>query len=299
MHSLFTKLDAGIYLSHKMSMTETKNNTVTTTNTANKASPKSGSLPYTSLKGVLLLALAFELGLLLIGMGFQYVFMIQVHYPLDFRSPLWGAIGFLGLLLAMRLIFCDRNRKLRILKQSFFFLDSVVTTLANNLSLGEIILLSTSAAICEEYFFRGILDPLITPFFSNLLCAYAHLGMAIFSFPLVGVLYFATGFLMSFLTQVSGGLTAPIIAHLLYDIAILSHLRRKARLYNSRQNEFPQYMLDQNDSTQKRHDDSLLLQIEVENFRGNSNAHRPDGIRRFSNEQTSDQEDNKKDISGH
>ncbi len=287
-----------------MSMTETKNKTDATPKATSFRSTFHSTLPSTSFKRVLLLALGFELGLLLIGMGFQYVFMVQVRYPVDMLSPLWGATGFVGLLLAMRLIFSDVNRKFRILKQSFFFLDSVVTTLARNLSLGEIILLSTSAALCEEYFFRGILDPLITPVFSNLLCAYAHLGIAIFSFPLVGLLYFATGLLMSVLTQVSGGLTAPIIAHLLYDVAILNHLKKKATLYTSQQREVQPNGSDQNDLRQNlldqtRHDESLLRQIEIEKFGANSTAHRSDIIQCLPKEQPSNQEDKKKDISGH
>lgn len=82
--------------------------------------------------------------------------------------------------------------------------------------------LSASAGVCEEIFFRGVVEADSGILMANLFFAFAHMPK-LYYISYAGWAM-AVGFLMSFLKAKTGGLIAPIIAHTLIDVISLSIL---------------------------------------------------------------------------
>ena len=81
------------------------------------------------------------------------------------------------------------------------------------------------AGVGEELLFRGALEPLVGPWWSNVLFGLAHAVT-----PLYAVLAGAMGLLFSMELQATGNLLAPILTHALYDWlafrALIADVRR-------------------------------------------------------------------------
>ncbi|MDQ3910761.1 MAG: CPBP family intramembrane metalloprotease [Actinomycetota bacterium] len=84
----------------------------------------------------------------------------------------------------------------------------------------DLVLVAVFSGVGEEVFFRGVLQPELGIVLASLLFGVLHLGpdrrYLIWTFWAVGV-----GFLFGFLYERTGGLLAPIIAHVMHNAATL------------------------------------------------------------------------------
>ena len=88
------------------------------------------------------------------------------------------------------------------------------------------IIIGTAAGIGEEWLFRGILQPLVGIVIASMLFGLAHVGST--RMLPFGVWATGMGAIMGTLAMATGGLTAPIVAHGVYDILALEYIRRGA-----------------------------------------------------------------------
>lgn len=90
----------------------------------------------------------------------------------------------------------------------------------------SIIIIGAMAGIGEEWLFRGVLQPLAGLMVASLLFGLAHVGnRGMFAF---GIWAAGMGLLLGALAQATQGLTAPIVAHGVYDMLALAYIRRGA-----------------------------------------------------------------------
>ena len=104
--------------------------------------------------------------------------------------------------------------------------DTIVP-LFGGLSPAAIVALGAAAGVGEEWIFRGVLQPMAGLVVASLVFGLAHVG-GIRMLPF-GVWATGMGFVMGTLVILTGGLTAPMVAHGLYDILALEYIRRGAR----------------------------------------------------------------------
>jgi uncharacterized protein len=88
------------------------------------------------------------------------------------------------------------------------------------------IAIGTAAGVGEEWVFRGIVQPLAGLTAASVIFGLAHVGSA--RMLAFGVWAAMMGVIMGALAVVTGGLTAPMVAHGLYDILALQYIRRGA-----------------------------------------------------------------------
>jgi uncharacterized protein len=86
--------------------------------------------------------------------------------------------------------------------------------------------IGTAAGVGEEWVFRGIVQPLAGLTAASVIFGLAHVGSA--RMLAFGVWAAMMGVIMGALAVVTGGLTAPMVAHGLYDILALQYIRRGA-----------------------------------------------------------------------
>jgi membrane protease YdiL (CAAX protease family) len=86
------------------------------------------------------------------------------------------------------------------------------------------VLVGAAAGIGEEWLFRGIVQPLAGIAVATVLFGAAHVGSA--RMLPFGVWASGMGLAMGTLANLTGGLTAPIVAHGVYDILALEYIRR-------------------------------------------------------------------------
>jgi membrane protease YdiL (CAAX protease family) len=102
----------------------------------------------------------------------------------------------------------------------------VIVPLFGRLTLVGSLVLGAAAGIGEEWLFRGILQPMVGLAASSLLFGAAHIG-GLRMLPF-GVWATGMGMAMGTLAMLTGGLTAPMVAHGVYDMLALEYIRRGA-----------------------------------------------------------------------
>jgi membrane protease YdiL (CAAX protease family) len=102
-----------------------------------------------------------------------------------------------------------------------------IVPLFGGLHPAGVVLIGAAAGIGEEWLFRGIVQPLAGLIATSVLFGIAHIGgRRMLPF---GVWAMAMGLVMGALAIVTGGLTAPIVAHGVYDMLALEYIRRGAQ----------------------------------------------------------------------
>jgi hypothetical protein len=102
----------------------------------------------------------------------------------------------------------------------------VLVPLFSRFDVLSVIIIGAAAGIGEEWLFRGVLQPLAGWIVTSVVFGLAHVGnRRMFAF---GVWAMGMGFLLGGLAQATGGLTAPIVAHGVYDMLALAYIRRGA-----------------------------------------------------------------------
>jgi membrane protease YdiL (CAAX protease family) len=102
----------------------------------------------------------------------------------------------------------------------------VLIPLFSRFGAPSIVVTGALAGLGEEWLFRGVLQPLVGIVAASVLFGLAHIGSrTMIGF---GVWAMGMGFLLGVLAQATGGLTAPVVAHGVYDMLALAFIRRGA-----------------------------------------------------------------------
>lgn len=150
-------------------------------------------------------------------------------------APHWGdhpgrdiAIGFAGALLLAALNFLMLTRA-----PSNWLVDGVravyhevLIPLFARFDAGSALAVGIVAGLGEEWLFRGVLQPLVGWVAASVMFGLAHVGGR--NMLPFGVWASVMGLALGALANATGGLTAPVVAHGLYDILALAYLRRGA-----------------------------------------------------------------------
>lgn len=180
-------------------------------------------LDLTKRKDFVFVALLFEGSLVGVAAGLGWWFKIDVPGQLT-----WDVRGILGGLVAtvpMLVMFGLANRfpigPLRKIKQ---FLHEALGPSLRICRWYDLILVAAMAGIGEELLFRGVLQPLTGPVWSNVLFGLVH-----FITPAYALLAGLLGGYLAWVLDLSGNLLAPIIAHALYDFVAFLVVARECR----------------------------------------------------------------------
>jgi membrane protease YdiL (CAAX protease family) len=149
-------------------------------------------------------------------------------------APRWGdpprdvIIGFAGALLLGALNYLLLNNA-----PSNWLVDGVravyhevLVPLFSAFNTASIVLIGALAGIGEEWLFRGVIQPAVGLVVASIAFGLAHIGGR--SMLAFGVWASGMGFVLGGLAILTGGLTAPIVAHGVYDMLALAYLRRGA-----------------------------------------------------------------------
>src|SRR5262249_29531699 len=99
----------------------------------------------------------------------------------------------------------------------------VVHPLFDHVSVWQILLVSVLAGLAEELLFRGVLQLLIGLPVASIIFGMVHVGGR--GFVGYGIWAACIGAFFGWLMDVTGGLTAPVVAHALYDALALAYVR--------------------------------------------------------------------------
>jgi uncharacterized protein len=105
--------------------------------------------------------------------------------------------------------------------------DDVLVPLFSRFGAPSAIIVGVAAGIGEEWLFRGVVQPFAGLIIASVLFGFAHVGGR--SMVPFGVWASGMGLALGALAQLTGGLTAPIVAHGVYDILALAYIRRGAQ----------------------------------------------------------------------
>lgn len=179
-----------------------------------------------SARRVLWLALATQAGLALLAWWLSQTLDVP---------PQWGSPRRdvpLGLLVAVLLAL--GNYLLLTRAPAHWLIDGVrevyratLVPLFSRVSPVGVVALGAAAGVGEEWLFRGVLQPVLGLTAATLLFGAAHVG-GVRMLPF-GVWATLMGLLMGGLTIVTGGITAAVVAHGVYDMLALEYIRRGAQ----------------------------------------------------------------------
>jgi membrane protease YdiL (CAAX protease family) len=102
----------------------------------------------------------------------------------------------------------------------------VLVPLFSRFDLPSVIAVGAVAGIGEEWLFRGVVQPLVGWIAASLVFGFAHVGGR--SMLPFGVWASGMGLALGALAHLTGGLTAPMVAHGVYDMLALAYIRRGA-----------------------------------------------------------------------
>jgi len=111
------------------------------------------------------------------------------------------------------------------------FINKVVKPLADSLSIFSALIISISAGIGEEFFFRAFLQNQFGIIVASVLFGVLHfIGAMKENFILI-VIYTIVGFVLGFIYSYYGSIWIPVFTHAIYDFAALLYLKY---IYNNK-----------------------------------------------------------------
>jgi membrane protease YdiL (CAAX protease family) len=175
---------------------------------------------------VLAIALLTQGGLIALAWWFARALDLPPQWGVPLRDVITGLFS--------ALILAGANYLLLTRAPSNWMVDGIrsayretIVPLFGGLSMPGAIAIGAAAGIGEEWLFRGIVQPLVGLIAASVLFGVAHVG-GVRMLPF-GVWATGMGLIMGTLTIVTGGLTAPIVAHGVYDMLALEYIRRGAQ----------------------------------------------------------------------
>ena len=176
-----------------------------------------------SSRKVLILALLTQLGLIALSWWCATVLDLPPRWGVPWRDVTLG--------IAIASALAVANHYLLTRAPSNWVVDGVrgvyretIVPLFGGLRPAGAVVIGAAAGVGEEWLFRGILQPLTGIGIATVLFGAAHVGnMRMLPF---GVWATGMGLVMGTLAIITGGLTAPMVAHGVYDMLALEYIRR-------------------------------------------------------------------------
>ena len=178
---------------------------------------------------VLLVALATQGGLILVSWWCARAFDLPPRWGLPERDIAVGVVAAAGLAAVNHTLLTRAPSNWIVDGVRAIFHDTIVPLFG---SLGPLsaVAIGAAAGVGEEWFFRGIVQPIVGVAPASVLFGLAHVGgMRMLPF---GVWATGMGLIMAALAVVTGGLLAPIVAHGVYDMLALHYIRRTANRWH-------------------------------------------------------------------
>lgn len=175
---------------------------------------------------ILLLAVATQAALIVIAFSLSRLFDIAPHWGNPARDIVTGVLGAL-VLAAVNFILLTRASSNWLVDGVRAVYHEVLVPLFSRFDTPSILLIGVMAGVGEEWLFRGVLLPTIGWVVSSIVFGVAHIGSR--SMIAFGVWASGMGFVLGGLALLTGGLTAPVVAHGVYDMLALAYLRRGAQ----------------------------------------------------------------------
>ena len=178
-----------------------------------------------SQKNLLKLALVFEGSLAMV-----YVLdRLYQDQALAWVLPTWREVLF-GILSSQALFVFNRVLVRVSIKRRWTifveFLREMIFPIASGLTVFSALLISLSAGIGEELFFRGFLQPKIGILGASAIFGLIHFVFNLKKYYLIVILYIFIGMLFGLIYEFFGGLWAPVIFHCFYDFSALLYFKR-------------------------------------------------------------------------
>jgi CAAX protease family protein len=174
---------------------------------------------------VFLLALLTQTVLILTASVVARIMSLPLHWGQPSRDIGIGLVGAAVLALAnyMLLVHGPANWVVGGVRAVY---HQVLVPLFSRFDTLSIVVVGALAGIGEEWLFRGIFQPLFGWVPASLLFGFAHVGGR--NMLPFGVWASGMGLVLGGLAYATGGLTAPIVAHAVYDMLALAYIRRGA-----------------------------------------------------------------------
>ena len=182
-------------------------------------------------KHITIATLLFEGGLFLVALAAAWMLDIPLFDTVQFQwRAVWLAVAAVGP--PFLLMVCAFRFRWTLLVGLFRDLEEQVLPLFVGTSLLDIAVISTSAGIAEEVFFRGLLQVALGERLNpvlGLVVTSVVFGLAHFITPTYAVVTSIIGFYLGCLFMVSENLLTPIVVHAAYDFLALAYLLRRQR----------------------------------------------------------------------
>lgn len=174
---------------------------------------------------ILLLAVATQAALIGLAFLLSRVFSIAPLWGQPARDVITGLLGAL-VLAALNFLLLTRAPSNWLVDGVREVYHEVLVPLFSRFEAPGIVVIGVLAGIGEEWLFRGVLLPTVGWVLSSIIFGIAHIGSK--SMVAFGVWASGMGFVLGGLALATGGLTAPMVAHGVYDMLALAYLRQGA-----------------------------------------------------------------------
>jgi len=138
----------------------------------------------------------------------------------------WGLVFVAPLVFVNLLLFGPLANSFVILKRCQLFRDQVLVPLALQLDITSALIVSISAGIGEELFFRYMLQTEFGIFIASLLFAVLHFGPIIVNYYFIASIYLLFGLYFGAIFAATGSIWTAVITHAVYDFVALCYLKR-------------------------------------------------------------------------
>lgn len=176
-------------------------------------------------RSIVRLAVATETALVLAAWALARVLKVDVEWGHPERDVFIGAAAALILALVNHTVLM-RLPSSWIVNGVRAVYHELLLPVFGRLDATAIVVIGSAAGLGEEWLFRGVLQPAIGWIVASLAFGLAHAGGR-FMVPF-GVWASAMGAALGGLAILTGGITAPAVAHGLYDMLALAYIRRAA-----------------------------------------------------------------------
>ena len=178
-----------------------------------------------STRSIVALALATEGALVLSAWGLARLLKVDVAWGYPERDVFIGAIAALILALVNHTVLL-RLPSSWIVNGVRAVYHELLLPVFGKLDATSIVVVGVAAGIGEEWLFRGVLQPAVGWIAASVAFGLAHVGGRLMV-PF-GVWASAMGAALGSLAILTDGITAPVVAHGLYDMLALAYIRRAA-----------------------------------------------------------------------
>ena len=150
-------------------------------------------------------------------------------------SDIVFGVLFALLLLAVNVVVMRCFSETRFYRRHFDLVDQLMKPLADSLGLFPALLVSLSAGVGEELFFRAVLQTEFGIVVASIVFSLVHFGLAAKRYYVLVIVYAVIGVYFGLLFWAFASVWVPLIAHFVYDFLALCYLRYCYDVYTNRE----------------------------------------------------------------